>query len=243
MNNQNKINLFSFIANTFSDEQCANILLQLTRNLANDNVIVMANKKQPWDESQHPRAEDGKWTDGHSRNYSPLGKDRREHMSKKEAERWDRIGKEGAYDKRLTKKKAEIAKLQRRQEMYKKNGDTWNEFQSRIVQGQRELAELERDIKFEKRKQIESKISRRVNEKKIRQYQEIDDEIDYIEEKYADRNPNSPTQDQVVFPETKKGKKAKAKYERLKIERDELNDEIDWEMADSEIPQEDDDNE
>ena len=30
------------------------------------------------------------------------------------------------------------------------------------------------------------------------------------------------------------GEKAKAKYERLKAERDELNDEIDWELAEKE---------
>ena len=102
---------------------------------------------------------------------------------------------------------------------------------------------VERDIKFEKRKKIESKVSQRVNEKKIKQYQEIDNEIDYIKEKYADRNPESKTQGEIVFPKTKKGQKAKAKYERLKVERDELNDEIDWEMVDSEIPEEDDDDE
>ena len=192
-----------------------------------------------WEESDHPRAEDGKFTNGPSRNYGPFGEDRHKHMHQDEAERWDRIGKEGAYDKRLTKKKAEIAKLQRRQEMYKEGGVGWNDLQSRIVKSQRELAELERDIKLEKRKSIEGKVSARVNAKKIKQYQELDEEIDYIEEKYADRNPNSPTQDQVVFPKTKKGEKAKAKYERLKAERDELNDEIDWELAEKDASNED----
>lgn len=68
--------------------------------------------------------------------------------------------------------------------------------------------------------------------KRVAKFRDLEDEIDYIEEQYADRNPNSSTQGQVIFPETSKGRKTKAKYERLKVERDELNDEIDWEMVD-----------
>ena len=117
------------------------------------------------------------------------------------------------------------------------------EFELPDMDKQRELAELARDIKLERRKKIEGKVSSRILKKKVAQFRDLEEEIDYIEERYADRNPNSPTQDQVVFPETKKGKKAKAKYERLKIERDELNDESDWEMVDREIPEEDDDDE
>ena len=231
MNNENKIKLLGIIVNHLNDEQCENVLMHLQDRLSGDEYARLTARGE-WDESKHPRAEDGKWTDGPSRNYGPFGEDRHKHMRQDEAERWDRIGKGEPYDKRLTKKKAEIAKLQRRQSMYKKGGETWNDFQSKIVKGQRELAELERDIKLEKRSALESKVTRRVNAKKIKQYQELDEEIDYIEEKYADRNPNSQTQGEVVFPKTKKGEKQKAKYERLIAERDELNDEIDWELAD-----------
>lgn len=231
MNNENKVKLLGIIVNHLNDEQCGNILAHLQDRFSGEEYARLTARSE-WDESKHPRAEDGKWTDGNGGNYGPYGEDRWNHMRHAEAERWDRIGKKGANDKRLTKKKAEIAKLERRQSNYKKGGPTWNDFQSQIVKGQRELAELERDIKLEKRKALESKVSRRVNAKKIKQYQEIDDEIDYIEEKYADRNPESETQDQVVFPKTKKGQKAKAKYERLKVEREELNEEIDWELAD-----------
>lgn len=233
--NENKINLLNIIFNHLNDEQCGRILASVQPHLG----ATISARDGNWDESKHPRAEDGKWTNGpdqnnggRKRNYGPFGEDRWNHMSNAEAERWDSIGKQGAYDKRLTKKKAEIAKLERRQKNYKKNGPTWNDFQSKIVKSQRELAELERDIKMEKRLDLESKVARRVNAKKIKQYHELDDEIDYIEEKYADRNPESETQDQVVFPKTKKGQKAKAVYERLIAERDELNEEIDWELAD-----------
>lgn len=181
-----------------------------------------------WDEKKHPRSEDGKWTTGAPRNYGPFGEDRWKNMHQDEAERWDRIGKKGAYDRRLSKKKSEIAKLERRQKMYKKDSPSWNDFQAQIVKSQRELAELERDIKLEKRKGIESKVAQRVNAKKLKRYQEVEDEIDYIEEKYADGNPESKTHGEVVFPNTKKGEKQKAKYDRLKLEREELNDEIDW---------------
>lgn len=192
-----------------------------------------------WEESKHPRAENGKFTSGSSRSYGPYGDDRWKSMHQDEAERWDRIGKKGSHDKRLTKKKAEISKLKRRQEMYKEGGEGWNVLQSQIVKGQRELAELERDVKLEKRKGLEGKIAARVNAMKIKQYQELDDEIDYIEAKYTDRNTQRPTQGEVVFPLTKKGEKAKAKYARLKVERDELNDEIDWELAEREDSNED----
>ena len=231
MNNENKIKLLGIIVNHLNDEQCENILMHLQDRLSGEEYARLTARAE-WDESKHPRAEDGKWTDGPSRNYGPFGDDRHKHMRQDEAKRWDRIGKGEAYDKRLTKKKAEIAKLQRRQSMYKKGCEKWNDFESKIVKGQRELAELERDIKLEKRSALESKVTRRVNAKKIKQYQEIDEEIDYIEEKYADRNPNSETQGEIVFPKTKKGEKQKAKYERLIAERDELNEEIDWELAD-----------
>ena len=233
MNNENKIKLVRIIVNHLNDEQCGNILMHLQDRLSGEEYARLTARGE-WDESKHPRAEDGKWTSGPSRNYGPHGEDRWNHMKQDEAERWDRIGKKRAYDRRIYKKKAEIAKLERMQKNYKKNGQRWNEFQSEIVKSQRELAELERDIKMEKRLNLESKVSRRVNEKKIKQYRDIDDEIDYIEEKYADRNPESPTHGEVVFPKTKKGQKAEAKYERLKVEREELNEEIDWELADKE---------
>ena len=231
MNNENKVKLLGIIVNHLNDEQCGNILMHLQDRFSGDEYARLTARAE-WDESMHPRAEDGKWTNGPSRNYGPFGEDRHKHMRQDEAERWDRIGKGENYDKRLTKKKAEIAKLVRLQKNYKKNDQTWNDFQSQIVKSQRELAELERDIKMEKRLNLESKVLRRVNEKKIKLYRDIDEEIDYIEEKYADRNPESETQDHVVFPKTKKGQKAKAKYERLKAEREELNEEIDWELAD-----------
>lgn len=233
MNNQNKVNLILFIAQTFSDEQCANILVQLTQNITSKYGVIVANNKQQWVESKHPRHNDGR--------FAPNGSGR-EDMTHAEAERWDRAGHSYPYDKRMTKIRAEISRLKRKRDnaLSKERKDR---LQSEVVQKQRELAELARDIKLERRKKIEGKVSSRILKKKVAQFRDLEEEIDYIEEQYADRNSNSPTQDQVVFPETKKGKKAKAKYERLKIERDELNDEIDWEMVDREIPEEDDDDE
>lgn len=62
MNNQNKINLILFIAQSFTDEQCANILASSSEKFANEKVIALARKAQ-WEESEHPREEDGKFTE------------------------------------------------------------------------------------------------------------------------------------------------------------------------------------
>lgn len=59
--NENKIKLILFIAKSFSDEQCANILASFTEKIANKN-LAMCNSAQ-WDESLHPREEDGKFTE------------------------------------------------------------------------------------------------------------------------------------------------------------------------------------
>lgn len=71
MNNQNKVNLILFIAQSFSDEQCANILASFTEKIANKGGVALANSAE-WDESEHLRAEDGKWTDGNG--VAPKGK-------------------------------------------------------------------------------------------------------------------------------------------------------------------------
>ena len=230
MNNENKTKLILFIAQSFTDEQCANILAQFTQKIANKGGTLLANSAQ-WDESKHPRHNDGRFAQNGSG---------REDMTRAEAERWDETGHSYPYDKRMTKIRAEISRLERKRDRALSK-ERINSLQSDIVQKQRELAELVRDIKLERRKKIEGKVSSRILKKKVEQFRDLEEEIDYIEEQYADRNPNSSTQDQIIFPETKKGKKAKAKYERLKIERDELNDEIDWEMVDKEIPEDDDD--
>ena len=70
MNNQNKINLILFIANTFNDEQCANLLESFTENISAKRAmawaknaaaaLVVANSAQ-WEESDHPRENDGRF--------------------------------------------------------------------------------------------------------------------------------------------------------------------------------------
>lgn len=232
--NKNKINLILFIAQ-LSDEQCARILEKFTEKLANksqvDNLTIYNSKE--WDELEHPRHDDGR--------FAPNGSGR-EKMTRTEAKSWDKTGRSYPYDKRLTAKKAEISKLKRKLNTNLSIGEK-NHLRSDIVQKERELAELTRDIKLERRMKIEGKVLSRILKKKVKKFSDLEEEIDYIEEKYADRNPNSPTQGQVIFPETKSGRKALAKYERLKAERDELDDEIDWELVDKETPEDDDNDE
>ena len=62
MNNENKVNLILFIAQSFTDEQCANILAQFTQKIANKGGTLLANSAQ-WDESKHPRDKEGQFTE------------------------------------------------------------------------------------------------------------------------------------------------------------------------------------
>ena len=43
--------------------------------------------------------------------------------------------------------------------------------------------------------------------KRVAKFRDLEDEIDYIEEQYADRNPNSSTQGQVIYPRNKQREK------------------------------------
>lgn len=62
MNNQNKVNLILFIAQTFNDEMCKEILKNFTNRISNQSLCFLANTLN-WKESEHPRAKDGKFTD------------------------------------------------------------------------------------------------------------------------------------------------------------------------------------
>ena len=187
-----------------SDEQCERILNDLYGRLE----LLQNNSPAPdWNEAQHPRADNGQFAPGGSG---------RVHMKKSEAEKWDKTGKQVPSSKKITQMKHDLAVEERFRNLYKEDSKDWNFFEERRVKKARELAEAERDLKMERRLDLEGKVSKRILKKKVDEYHDVDEEIDYMEEKYADRDRNSETFMCVVFPKTKAGEKKRQKYEELK---------------------------
>ena len=107
---------------------------------------------------------------------------------------------------------------------------------------ERERAELMRTKKGEIRGKIESRAKAREERRKkrelrkmVKQFHEVADEIDHIEEAFADRDPNSETMWQVRFPEDVKGQQEKKRYEKYKARLEELDGLIDWDKVDDTI--------
>ena len=204
-----------------------------------------------WNESEHPRAEDGKFTNGpdanhgSSHNYSPKGKDRAD-MLKDEVKKWDKYGKEMPKDRRLTELQKEIAKQEKTLKWYKEGSVDWVRVAADLQKKKRDLGELARDIKLEKRMKIEDVISKRIekkkekksslNQKRINRYYEIQDEMDYIEEAYGDRERGVGFK----WPDTQDADEDRKRYRKLQRESKRLEGQIDWDEVDnSENPDED----
>ena len=186
---------------------------------------IAVNKAQ-WDEDKHPRASDGKWTSG-----APG------YMKKNEAEKWEKTGKMTVSPKRFPDVLKKIKEAQAKVEYWesqpgKSAEDFAKSYQSKLVAAQRELAEKMRQFKHENREKIEGGAKKRHNDKLVKEYRDLEDDIDYTEEKYADRESGSLTD--LKWPKGKKGEKAKAKYEAMKARRDELHAEIDWDLVEDE---------
>jgi len=222
--NENKIKLILKIATSLSDEQCRNILERIEQSpevICNKLVNLCNELNKDWDESKHPRADDGR--------FSTTGS-MRSQMTKGEAKKWDKTGKYVPASKALNEKRAQVQRLARLAEKYPHEMET----RQRYEEAKRELSELIRDTKLEQRKGIERDVETRIMRKKVEEFHDLDDEIDYIEERYADRTTDSPTQGQLVWPKGKRGDKARQKYEDLRKRRDELEEEIEWDRVEDE---------
>lgn len=185
------------------------------------NSIALATNK--FDESKHPRAADGKWTSG-----APS------YMGKGDAGRWEKTGKMSVSPKRFPETLKKITEAKKRLEYWesqpgKSAEDFANTYKRKLVAAQRELAEKMREFKHQNREKLEGKAKKKHNDKLVKEYRDLEDDIDYTEEKYADRESGSLTE--LKWPKGKKGEKEKAKYEKMKKRRDELHAEIDWDLV------------
>ena len=230
-----KAKLLKMVAN-LSEESCQCVLLRLdakiglltgTRTLlANEDENFVINKHE-FVESEHPRDNIGRFAPGGSL---------RADMLKSEVKKWDETGHDSPENKKIKELKGKLSADKRCREYLKDGSAEAIATDSRIAALQREIAEKTREEKRMRRLWLESKATKRIMVKKAKEYRDIDDEIDYIEEKYADRDRLSPTHGEVVFPNTKSGQKARAKYEKLKTRLEELDDEIEWDKVEDELP-------
>lgn len=235
MNSKEK--LIRIILN-LSDEAAGLIVGRIT-HMVSEETMALPNEKnaglvlnsvfaaaKEFDESKHPRAADGRWTSG-----APG------YMKRKDAERWEKTGRMSVSPKRfpdvldkINREKHEIEKWEGSsssvaEEMIRKA-------QSRLASAQREMAEKMREFKHEKREKIEGRSFKAHNDRLVKEYRDLEEEIDYMQEKYADRESGSLTD--LKWPKGKRGEKAKAKYEEMLKRRDELHVEIDWDRVEDE---------
>lgn len=224
---ENKIKLITIVA-ALSDESCANILNRIydtvlqTTPLANERKLVL---NKIWEEDDHPRQDDGR--------FAPKGS-MRSQMSKHEAKKWDVTGKTTPNPNRSEKLKSvkkEIDKLKHKVEFYEDSIGMEKDamkYKEQLVKKQREYAEAVREWKRSERVEIESGAEKRIMMRKAKKYFDLEDDIDYIEEKYGD----NPLGGELKFPKGKRGAKVKADYEEMLKKRDELLSEIDWDKVD-----------
>lgn len=221
--NENKIKLIQIIAN-MSEEACEKILSKIASS-AIANVMPLAICNKAWEESEHPRHDDGR--------FAPNGT-MRSTMSKREAQKWDTTGKTNPNPNRSEKLKSmkkEIDKLKESVNFLEDHdaNDMARDKKTILVKKQREYAEAVREWKHAERLKIESGVDKRIMKRKAKEYYELEDDIDYIEEKYRGDNPVGG---ELKFPKGKRGAKVKAQYEEKLKKRDELLSEIDWDKVD-----------
>ena len=212
------------------DEACERVLTKLLVRVGlidieedETQTMFVANAKQ-FVESEHPRAADGKWTSG-----APS------HLNKGEAKKWESNGKLTPSPKRFPETLKKIKDAKDAIEVWERSTSPEKEKflklnQQRLITAQREMAEKMRELKHKNRVKIETSASKRHNKRLAKEYREIDEEIDYMQEKYADRDSGSLTE--LKWPKGKSGQRAKEKYDKLISRRDELQTEIDWDMVD-----------
>ena len=235
MNSKEK--LIRIILN-LSDEAAGLIVGRIT-HMVSEETMALPNEKnaglvlnsvfaaaKEFDESKHPRAADGKWTSG-----APG------YMKKPDAEKWEKTGKMSVSPKRFPDVLKKITEAKKSLEYWEshsgKNAEDFaNSYKKKLVAAQRELAEKMREFKHENREKIEGRSFKAHNDRLVKEYRDLEDEIDYMQEKYADRESGSLTD--LKWPKGKRGEKAKAKYEEMLKRRDELHVEIDWDRVEDE---------
>jgi len=209
-----------------------------------------------WKESLHPRAQDGRFTkvgsggglkemkrnfwkeidkgtsEGYkkSRDYKDEWR-RREEEIKSAPSRVEEIGRSNPVSKEIIAKKREIARLELSLDKHpllgwEKDGEEYRQAQSDLYKAQRELCDMIRDAKSAKRKRVEDKNYKRVLKKKVKEFQDIEAEIDYIEERYARRDGSG--EEGLNWKADRQGTRKKNRYEKLLARRKELDEEIDW---------------
>lgn len=221
MNNENKVKLILFIAQSFSDEQCANILAQFVSRLET-NKISLANSAD-WEEELHPRHEDGKFA---PKGYAP-GSAGRETMHLGEAEKWDHIGHSEALSRPASKIKLEISKIDKKLKTFR-SPDVVEMLQAKRVQLVRDLANVQRDTKHSRRVELEEKVEERIrktNHKNYKEYNEISDHMDILEDKYQDDNGR------MSWPKTEEGANDRKLYTKIKRRKAKLEKLIDFKKA------------
>lgn len=217
-----------------SEEACSKIVMNIAHvmpwealaNEQNKAVVYNAAAKAAFDESKHPRAADGKWTSG-----APG------YMKKSDAEKWEKTGKMNVSPKRFPDTLKKITEAKKGLEYWESQSgrdaeDFSNSYRKKLVAAQREMAEKMRQFKHENREKLEGKAKKKHNDKLVKEYRDLEDDIDYTEEKFADRESGSLTD--LKWPKGKKGEKEKAKYEAMIKRRDELHTEIDWDIVEDE---------
>lgn len=233
----NKEQLLNYIERTFSDEACGRILNRMRELTSVTHVLI---NSANWEEHEHPRASDGRFT--------RKGSGAPSHFTEKQEKQWVATGKGYNVSPKLhSKYKAEIRHL-RETIAGKVNGDlVWdektgkrrrrteeerNELRAELSHVQRKYAEDIREAKRKRRLSMESSARKRHMQKLAKEYYDLDEEIDWLEEAYADRDgdPSGP----LKFPETAKGKRDKKKYESSIARRDEISEEIDWDLVEDE---------
>lgn len=203
--------LHHLIDSVLDDHACAQLVARLSSTAVGESVMGAFSD---WRESDHPRDEGGR--------FSPSGSGRK-HMTKSEERRWDNTGHSKPMSAALTKKRSQVARLEKLAEKFPK------QYQGDLIQAQRQLAELERTTKYARRLGIEGNISKRILKKQLKEFQSIEDDIDYMEERYGDRE--NPFGGELQFPAGKKGQAAKKKYQKLCERREELKAEIEWDKV------------
>jgi len=225
--NENKVALILKIARELTDVQCEMILHRIESNptLLANKLVKCANE---WDESEHPRDENGMFVSSSSGAAS-------DNYTQKEAEQWSKAGHKIPKSKEITQKKHEIEKVKKDLEKFGHNEDIRKFDEEKLVKLQRELAEMIRDAKMEKRIGIEQKHDERIaSEKKkkqemVKRFQDVEDEMDEIEEAYGDRDKGVGFK----WPETQEADEARKRYRQLRRERDKLDKMIDWKSLES----------
>ena len=199
--NENKIKLILIVAN-MPDEMCENVIDRINARLLDRiNERLLANEKpmalciKAWKESEHPRANDGKFT--------------------------DLIGKGGETPRQIAEREYRYALKAYRKKFYgEPTEDHDNPLAKKALEAKKRLDQI---------KALEPEIDRREKmTKKAKEFYQVEDDIDAIEELYGDNVLGGP----LKFPSDDKGKAERKRYKKLKRRSEVLKAQINWDDVD-----------